>query len=173
MQAGAVADRFGIPLADAERERQSFLDCYPAIKDAMVSMVEDGRVRGYAAIIGGLRRHISQGPKAVNQLINTPVQAGAGVVFREAVVRLYQHFRGTATRLILPVHDAVVFECNVDDIGLVGRKASQIMVDTVRKYYPVLYPRVDINDAAPSCWNKDGRSDSLDHFLEDPFYKLD
>jgi len=138
----------------------------------MVAMAEDGRVRGHAAIIGGLRRHIPCGSKAVNQLINTPVQAGAGVVFRQAVVRLYHHFRGTATKLILPVHDAVVFECNINNSESVGREASQIMVDTVRKYYPVLYPRVDINDAAPSCWNKDGCADSLDRFLEDPLYKL-
>jgi DNA polymerase-1 len=172
MQAQAVADRFGIPLAEAVRQRQAFLDCYPSIKAAMVAVVEDGRVRGYAAIIGGLRRRVSAGHKAVNQLINTPVQAGAGVVFREAVVRLYQHFRGTPTKIILPVHDAVVIECNIDDIAAVGREASQIMIDAVRKYYPVLQPRVDINDIAPHCWNKDGHSDSLDRFLQDPLYKL-
>ena len=138
----------------------------------MVTVVEDGRVRGYAAIIGGLRRRVSAGHKAANQFINSPVQAGAGVVFREAVVRLYQHFRGTPTKLILLVHDAVVIECNIDHIGAVGSEASQIMIDAVRKYYPVLHPRVDVNDIAPHCWNKDGLADSLDRFLQDPFYKL-
>ena len=93
-------------------------------------------------------------------------------MFREAVVRLSQHFRGTATKLILPVHDAVVFECNSEDVSLVGEEASRIMVDTVRKYYPDLRPRIDINNADPSCWNKDGHANSLDRFLEDPLYKL-
>jgi DNA polymerase-1 len=172
MQAQAAADRFGIPLAEAARQRQAFLDCYPAIKGGMATVVEDGRVRGYAAIFGGLRRRVPAGHKAANQFINTPVQAGAGVVFREAVVRLYQHFRGTPTKLILPVHDAVVIECNIDDIGPVGREASQIMIDAVRKYYPVLHPRVDVNDIAPHCWNKDGHADSIDRFLQDPSYKL-
>jgi hypothetical protein len=46
------------------------------------------------------------------------------------------------------------------------------MTDAVRKYYPALRPRVDINAAAPTCWNKDGRADSLDRFLADPLYKL-
>jgi hypothetical protein len=46
------------------------------------------------------------------------------------------------------------------------------MIDAVRKYYPVLHPRVDVNDADPSCWNKDGCADSLDCFLADPLYKL-
>jgi DNA polymerase-1 len=172
MQAQAVADRFGLPLAEAERQRRAFLACPPSVRAAMIAAVEDGRVRGYAAIVGGLRRQISGGHKAVNRLINTPVQAAAGVVFREAVVRLYQHFRGTATKLILPVHDAVVIECAADQISRVAAEASQLMTDAVRKYYAALQPRVDVNAAAPSCWNKDGRADSLDRFLADPQYKL-
>jgi DNA polymerase I len=172
MQAQAVADSFGITLAEAERQRHEFLDCYPSIKAAMDRLVEDGRIRGCAAIIGGLRRYIPATHKAVNQLINTPVQAGAGVVFRKAVVRVYRHFRGTTTKLILPVHDAVVIECDLNKVEAVGREASQIMIEAVREYYPVLWPRVDINASAPHCWNKDGHSDSLDRFLDDPSYKL-
>jgi len=114
----------------------------------------------------------SQGRKTVNQLINTPVQAAGGVVFREAVVHLYRHFKGTTTKVILPVHDAVVIECDTDNVEVIGSEARLIMIDTVRKYYPMLHPRVDINDSAPHCWNKDGHSDSLDRFLRDPMYKL-
>ncbi len=172
MQAQAVADRFGLPLAEAERQRQAFLACYPSVRAAMVAAVEDGRVRGYAAVLGGLRRRIAGGHKVVNRLINTPVQAAAGVVFREAVVRLYQHFRGTATKLILPVHDAVVIECDADQVNRIAAEARSLMIDAVRKYYPALQPRVDINAAVPSCWNKDGHADSLDRFLADPLYKL-
>ena len=172
MKAQAVADRFGLPLAEAERQRRAFLACYPSVRAAMVAAVEDGRVRGYAAIVGGLRRLIADGHKAANQLINTPVQAAAGVVFRDAVVCLYQHFRGTATKLILPVHDAVVIECNRDQIGQVAEEARNLMIDAVRKYYPALHPRVDVNAAACCCWNKDGRANSLDRFLADPLYKL-
>jgi DNA polymerase-1 len=161
MQAQAVADRFGLPLVEAERQRQAFLACYPSVRAAMVAAVEDGRVRGYAAIVGGLRRQIAGGHKAVNRLINTPVQASAGVVFREAVVRLYQHFRGTTTKLILPVHDAVVIECDPKEARRVAEEACRVMTDAVRKYYPALHPRVDINDAVPSCWNKDGHARPL------------
>ena len=172
MQAQAIADRFGVPLAEAERQRREFLACYPSVRAAMSAAVEDGRVRGYAAVVGGLRRQITGGHKAVNRLINTPVQAAAGVVFREAVIRLYQHFRRTTTKLILPVHDAVVIECDADQISQVAAEASSLMIDAVRKYYPALHPRVDINATAPSCWNKDGHVDSLDRFLADPLYKL-
>jgi DNA polymerase I len=172
MQAQAVADRFGVSIAEAERQRQAFLDCYPSVRAAMVAAAEDGKVRGFASIVGGLRRYIPAGRKAVNQLINTPVQASAAVVFREAIVCLYQHFRGTAVKVILPVHDAVVIECNRYDVDAVASEARRIMIDAVRKYYPSLCPRVDVNATDPTCWNKDGHSDTLDHFLADPMYKF-
>jgi DNA polymerase-1 len=172
MQAQAVADRFGISLNEAEHQRAAFLDCYPAVRAAMSAAAADGRVRGHAAIVGGLRRHIAGGSKAVNQLINTPVQGSAGVVFRQAIVWLFQQFRGTATKLILPVHDAVVIECDSAAIETVTKEASQIMIAAVRKYYPTINPRVEANSSDPCCWNKDGHADSLDKFLEDPLYKL-
>jgi DNA polymerase I len=172
MLAQAIADRFGVSLAEARRQRAAFLDCYPALRAAMNTAAADGRVRGYANIVGGLRRYIGGSGKAANQFINTPAQGSAGVVFREAIVRLYQHFRGTTAKLILPVHDAVVIESGSASIETVAMHASQIMIDAVRKYYPALNPRAEANFAEPSCWNKDGHADSLDRFLQDPLYKL-
>lgn len=172
MQAQAVADRFGISLVEAERQRTAFLDCYPAIRTAMGTAAADGRVRGYAPVVGGLRRHIRAGGKAVNQFINTPVQGSAGVVFRAAIVRLYQHFRGSRTCLVLAIHDAVVIECDQAAAEAASREASQIMIDAVCQYYPAIQPRVEVNATDTSCWNKDGKADSLDRFLADPLYKL-
>jgi DNA polymerase-1 len=172
MQAQAVADRFGISVTEAEHQRAAFLNCYPAVRAAMSEAAADGRVRGHANIVGGLRRHIAGGTKAANQLINTPVQGSAGVVFREAIVRLFQHFRGTATKLILPVHDAVVIECDAPVIETVTQQAQLIMVSAVWKYYPAINPRVEANFSNPNCWNKDGHADSFGKFLEEPLYKL-
>ena len=133
----------------------------------------NGRLKGYANILGGIRRQISKGYSGTNQLINTPVQGAAAVTFRHAVNLLDAHFRGTSTKLVLPIHDAVLFECDEGDVEAVGREATQIMIDAVTAYFPELQPRVDINDHDPSCWNKDGRSGSLQEFMEDPGFKLE
>jgi hypothetical protein len=74
--------------------------------------------------------------------------------------------------VILPVHDAVVIECDAEQVSRVAAEAVSLMADAVRKYCPALRPRIDVNAAATSCWNKDGRADSLDRFLADPLYKL-
>jgi DNA polymerase-1 len=161
-----------VSIGEARKQRLAFLDRYPRIKAAMCAATEDGRIRGFAPIIGGLRRHISQSGKADNQRINTPVQAGAGVVFRKAFVDLYWHFRGTNTMLVIPVHDSVLIECDLAELDHIRTDVPRIMVDAVRAYYPQLQTHVDVNDIDVTCWNKDGRSDSLDRFLEDPSFKI-
>ena len=167
-----IADRFGVTLAEARRQRAAFFSRFPGLEVAKRQAEEDGAVRGFAPIIGGLRREIAPGPKAANQHANTPVQGAAAVIFRKAVVDLHRHFRGTGTHLVLPVHDAVLIECDQGDIDQVAVETALIMQSAVRAYFPGLKPRVDVNQADPSCWNKEGRSDSLQRFLEDPDFKL-
>lgn len=165
MQDRSIADRFDIRLAEATRQRAAFLARYPGVREMMRRADQDGRARGFAPVIGGLRRHVPPGHSAANKHMNTPIQAGAGVAFRSAVVDLYQHFRGTPTRLILPIHDAVAVECNAEDVVAVGKDLASIMAQAVRRYYPQLQPRVDLNDHDVSCWNKDGKGDALESFL--------
>ncbi len=133
----------------------------------------NGRLKGYANILGGIRRQISKGYFGAIQLINTPVQGAAAVAFRHSANLLDAHFCGTSTKLVLPIHDAVLFECDEGDVKSVGNEAAQIMIDAVRSYYPELQPRVDINDHDSSCWNKDGRSGSLQEFMADAGFKLE
>jgi DNA polymerase I len=165
MQDQAIADRFVIPLAEATRQREAFLARYPGVREMMRRADQDGRARGFAPVVGGMRRHVPPGHAAANKHMNTPVQAGAGVAFRRAVVDLYQHFRGTPTRLILPIHDAVAVECDAEEVAAVGRDLTSIMAQAVRRYYPELQPPVDLNDHDTTCWNKDGKGDALENFL--------
>lgn len=172
MQAQSIADRFKISLEEAERQRNAFLDTYPSLRDNCVKAIRNGQATGYASICGGPKRFVPSIYNAKNLLINTPVQGSAAVAFRNAVVQLYQHFRGTTTKLVLPVHDAVLIECDEDIVESVCREASQIMASAVRSYFPQLQPVIDINDKDTTCWNKDGQSDSLEKFMDNPEFKL-
>lgn len=167
MQDQAIADRFAVPLDTAKEQRAAFLSQYPGISKMMADAEHAGRIRGFAPVIGGMKRHITSGYSAANKHMNTPVQAGAGVVFRKAVADLYQCFRGTTTQLILPVHDAVVVECDAANVEAVRTMLPQVMSQAVRSFYPDLDPRIDINASATECWNKDGDAKALDRFLQE------
>jgi hypothetical protein len=163
-------------LAEAEKQRERFLGLYPTLARGLEDSIAFGLARRYATTVSGLRRHANVKGRGSswtrNFLRNTPIQGSAAVVFKRAVIALDQAFRGTDTRVVLPVHDAVLIECSIEDLDQICGRARTAMEDALRSIYPQLIPRVDVNRADPSCWNKDGHSDSLDRFLEDPAYKL-
>jgi DNA polymerase I-like protein with 3'-5' exonuclease and polymerase domains len=177
VQAPTLAVRFGISIAKAESERQRFLDLYPALRRRLEQSVAFGMARGYATIVSGLRRGADRRATARswvrNYLRNTPIQGSAAVVFKRAVVLLDREFRGTDTKLILPVHDAIVIECDRGGLDHVAERAATLLRHALRSAYPRLQPKVSANRADPSCWNKDGHSESLREFLSDPDLDLD
>ena len=172
MSEHGVADRFGVTLKEARIQLDAFFDRFPSIAQSMERAYVDGQVRGYSAMIGGLRRKIQPGSQAKNQHINTPVQGAAGVVFRRAVADMYRHFRGSTVQLVLPIHDAVLLECNEPEVDQVAGEAAFIMKNAVRIYFPQLLPKVDFDLENVECWNKDGRTDSIQAFINDPTFKL-
>ena len=177
IQARGIALRFETTVREAERERARFLDLFPILQRRLEESSSYGKVRGYSSVVSGLRRYV-EGSKSANFwtrnfLRNTPIQGSAAVVFKAAVVRLHEAFRGTDTWLVLPVHDAILIECPKSDMEAVSERAAGIMEEAVRAYYPKLKPQVDVNMSHPDCWNKDGHAGSLEQFLADPTFRLD
>lgn len=172
MQEQGVAKSFGISTKEARAQLKAFFERFPSLSNSMQSSFEDGRLKGYSQIVGGLRRQVPRNSGERNKHINTPIQASAAVTFRRAIVDLYQYFKGTNTKLVLPIHDAVLIECDLGDVENVANEAAFTMKAAVRAYFPQLKVKVDVNVSDTSCWNKDGHSDSLSKFLEDPSFKL-
>ena len=167
-----LSHQLGISVQRAAEERARFLAMFPVLDRALREVSAYGAIRGYAQLCTGLRRHRARRgrptPWEVNWLRNTPIQGSASVVFKVAGNRLRRRYQHYGARLILPLHDAYVFECPLVHLEVVGRITAEVMTGTVQEYYPVLDPRVDVNIEQPHCWNKDGKSRSLELWLEDP-----
>lgn len=172
IQAPAIAARFSITVGEAEKQRDRFLALYPALRNGLEEAAAFGAIRGFASTVSGLRRHRESRGTAdtwtKNFLRNTPIQGSAAVVFKKAVVDLDRAFRGTSSRLVVPVHDSILIECDEGVRKDVTDSAQRVMEEAVTAFYPQLMPRVDVNDTAPWCWNKDGKWRSLRQFLDDP-----
>ena len=101
-----------------------------------------------------------------NWLTNHPVQGSAAVVFKAAGNRLDRIYQQYDARIIIPVHDAFIFEAPLDNLEAVSEVTSRLMCDTLQEYFPVLQPRVEVNISNPACWNKDGDGDELNRWIE-------
>ena len=99
---------------------------------------------------------------------NSPVQGSAGVVFKVAGNRLHRRYQHYGAKLILPLHDAYVFECPRNHLRDVAKLTAEVMRSAVQEFFPELDPCVEINIEHPSCWNKDGKYRSLSRWMVRP-----
>jgi DNA polymerase I len=166
-----LALRLNIAPEQAAREQARFLDLFPGLAQALREASAYGAIRGHAHLCSGLRRYRARGgaPTSweINWMRNTPVQGSAGVVFKVAGNRLYRRYQHYGARLLLPMHDAYVFETPRKHLETVASITAEVLKSSVQESFPVLDPQVDINISHPKCWNKDGHADSLERWMQD------
>jgi DNA polymerase-1 len=164
--------QLGVTEAEAAAERDQFLGMFPALEQGLREAAEVGAVRGYAEVCSGLRRYRARGgsptPWESNWLANTPVQGSCAVVFKAAGVRLYRRYQHYGARLLLPMHDAFVFEAPLHNLREVAKVTAEELRAAVQVRFPQLAPKVEVNIDHPTCWNKDGKRRSLALWMIDP-----
>jgi DNA polymerase-1 len=164
--------------AEAAALLERFLGMFPALRQALRDTVHFGALRGYVPTATGLRRYRARGrrgrPSAWerNWMTNHPVQGTAAALFKAAGVRLDRLYRRFGARLIVPLHDAFVFEAPLEHLQSVGELTARVLCEAVQERFPDLEPRADVNVRCPGCWNKDGHADSVERWIADPTFSL-
>ena len=150
---------------------------FPTLERGLRKAAAFGAIRGYATTVSGLRRYRAKGAGRLsnwerNWLTNHPVQGSAAVVFKVAGNRLDRLYRQYDAWLVVPLHDAFVFEAPHSVLKEVARLTESVMCEVVREYFPELDPHVEVNRDHPDCWNKKGHQDAIERWLVDPTYSL-
>ena len=165
-----LAQTLGTTKAKAAALQKRFMAMFPRLQEALIIAAQCGAIRGYAYTISGLKRYRAKNGEATrwerNWLTNHPVQGSAAVVFKAAGNRLDKLYRQYGARIIIPLHDAFIFEAPLDELETVAELTSRVMCDTLQEYFPVLRPQVEVNISRPDCWNKDGDGEELDRWIE-------
>ena len=124
----------------------------------------------HGTTVGGLKRYrATNGPASrweKNWLTNHPVQGSAAVVFKAAGNRLDKLYQQYGARIIIPLHDAFIFEAPLGDLEIVADLTARVMCDTLQECFPTLRPQVEVNISNPTCWNKDGDGEELERWIE-------
>ncbi len=121
---GMGPQRLAQNLSITMNEARDFLEAYfrefPGVRAFQAQAVERARQEGYVTTLLGRRRAIpeiaSQDPgvraNAENMAKNTPVQGTAADLIKVAMIRIHRRLarEGLASRMILQVHDELVFE---------------------------------------------------------------
>ena len=165
-----LSQTLGTTKAKAEALQKRFMGMFPHLKKGLALAAHHGAIRGYALTVTGLKRYRARSGEATrwerNWLTNHPVQGSAAVVFKAAGNRLDKLYQRHDARIIIPVHDAFIFEAPLNALKAVAEITAGEMCNTLQEYFPVLQPQVEVNISSPDCWNKDGDGDELNRWIE-------
>jgi DNA polymerase-1 len=136
ISAFGLAQRLGIPREQARSLIENYFQQYPGIKAYMDRTIDGAKRNGYVETLCGRRRYLRD-INSANQTvrsaaertaINTPIQGTAADMIKLAMVRIAAALRegNLRTRMVLQVHDELVFE-----VPLAEKDTVRTLVETM------------------------------------------
>ncbi len=133
----SLAKILGISQRDAKRFIDAFWEHYSAIKHYQIEALAQAKSRGYVMTLLGRRRYIreliSSNPverkNGERMAINAPIQGTAADIIKIAMIRLHHMLReeGFEARMILQVHDELIFEVPEAEVTSLEARVREIM----------------------------------------------
>ena len=137
------------------KQAQEFLDRFfarhPKVKAYLGRTVAEGRERGFVATLLGRRRYLpelrSGNPNlrgfGERMATNAPIQGTAADLVKIAMVRMARelHAHGLESRMLLQVHDELLFEAPAAEVGRLQALATEVMESAVALDVPL---KVDV-----------------------------
>ena len=137
ISAFGLSQRLAIPRAEASAIIEAYFREYPAIKEFMERTVSEARECGYVETLSGRRRYfpdLNSGNQnirgnAERSAINTPIQGTAADMIKLAMIRIDTLLREKPyrTKMLLQVHDELVFDLALDEKEELVPKILEIM----------------------------------------------
>jgi len=137
MSAFGLARNLGIGRGEAQDYIALYFSRYPGVRDFMERTRNEARERGYVETVFGRRLYLeyiqkgTQGQRAGAEraAINAPMQGTAADIIKRAMVAIDAWLAPHAERakMILQVHDELVFEADEDFIDALLAQASRLM----------------------------------------------
>ncbi len=130
VSAFGLAGRLGISNSEGKAIIEAYFKRFPSIRKYMDDTIVFARDNGFVKTLGGRRRYIKDiNASNVNArqfaertAINTPIQGTAADLIKLAMIRLDKRFaaENLRSRMLLQVHDELVFEVAVDEVDRVS-----------------------------------------------------
>jgi len=147
MSAHGLSKQLGIERHQAADYMTTYFERYPGVKRYMDSTREQAKLDGYVETLFGRRLFLpeinaSNGMRrqyAERTAINAPMQGTAADIIKRAMIDIYQWLKSenSAVRMIMQVHDELVFEVPSDQIEATKVKVEQFMVNAVELDVPL------------------------------------
>jgi len=152
MSAFRLSNELGISHKMAKIYIENYFHRYKGVKCFIEEIIEEARREGKVTTLLGRHRRlpdISSKNRTAREFaertaVNTPLQGTAADLIKVAMVRIRQSLdqKGLRAKMLLQVHDELVFEVPPGELGRVEKLVTEIMEDVYELRVPL---RVDLN----------------------------
>ena len=147
MSSFGLANQLNIGRKEAQKFIDRYFHHYPGVERFMKEIVEQARRDGFVTTLFGRRRNlpdINSKNKSVREFaertaINTPIQGTAAEIIKVAMIKAEQELiaRGIDARLLLQIHDELVFELEEGALAAASSLIKRVMEEAVALAVPL------------------------------------
>jgi len=145
--AWGLSEEINISPKDAERFIRKYYQTFSGIKVFMDKVVKDATNFGYVTTLYNRRRYLPELNSSVymqreagkRNAMNAPIQGSAADIIKIAMIKIYNEMKKQKlkSRLLLQIHDELVFDVNKDEIELMDKLVKEIMENCVDLLVPL------------------------------------
>ncbi len=141
-----LAASLGIERREADQYIRAYFERYSGVRRWLDHTIAEVRRSGVSVNMFGRRRPIpdmqSRNPNARNfaerTAVNTPLQGAAADLIKLAMIRIDEKLRGMQSKMVLQVHDELIFEAPPDEVDAVRSMAKSEMESVLKLDVPLL-----------------------------------
>lgn len=122
-----LSNVFKVSPGRATAIRDDYFARYPGFRTATQNAATAVKRRGYVKYWTGRRRHFAYGEEESHKAFNAVIQGGAAEIVKRTMLRLEEEVDGPDCRMLLQVHDSVVFEIKTDKVDEYVPKIKKVM----------------------------------------------
>lgn len=147
MSAHGLSKQLGIERHQAAKYMETYFERYPGVRKYMDNTREQAKKDGYVETIFGRRLYLpeinsSNGLRrqyAERTAINAPMQGSAADIIKRAMISIHDWLleADTGIRMIMQVHDELVFEVPEDQLDLAKTEIEQFMIQAADLEVPL------------------------------------
>jgi DNA polymerase-1 len=148
MSAFGLSRQLNIPRKESQKYMDLYFERYPGVLEYMERTRAQAKDRGYVETLDGRRLYLpdinsSNGARragAERAAINAPMQGTAADIIKRAMIAVDAWLETDKPRvkMIMQVHDELVFEVHKDDVEAVSEKVHELMENSMKLDVPLL-----------------------------------
>lgn len=146
LSAHGLSTRLRIPIEEAKSIIERYFARFPGISTYIDDTVAKAKKSGFVESLFGRRRYMPEiasrnrsiAMAAERAAINMPIQATAADLVKRAMLEVDRRLVGFKARMLLQVHDELLFEVPDDEVGAVEPLVREVMSNAASLRVPLL-----------------------------------